>query len=108
MTRRALPPDAAAEAELADLRDQIDMLDRRLVLLLNERAELGRAAGRAKAAAGRRAVRDDEREREVLLRVAMANEGPIASADLLSIYRRIMAAVRGLEARDRTHDRARD
>ena len=108
MTRRALPPDPAAEAELAELRDRIDDLDRQLVAMLNVRAELGRAAGRAKAAAGRRSVRDDEREREVLLRVAMANEGPLPSADLLSIYRRIVAAVRGLEAGDRTHDRVRD
>ncbi len=108
MTRRELPPDPAAKAELAELRDRIDALDRQLVPLLNQRAELGRAAGRAKAAAGRRAVRDDEREREVLLRVAMANEGPMASADLLAIYRRIMAAVRRVEARDRTHERGRD
>ena len=65
---------------------------------------LGRSAGRAKHIAGRRAVRDPEREREVLLRVAMANAGPLTQADLLSIYRRIVAATRGLEARDRTHD----
>ena len=45
--------------------------------LLNERATLAREAGTAKAAAGRRAIRDAEREREVLLRVSMANEGPL-------------------------------
>ena len=33
----------------------------------------------AKAAAGRRAIRDAEREREVLLRVTMANDGPAAA-----------------------------
>ena len=41
---------------------------------------------------GRRAIRDAEREREVLLRVTMANEGPLAQADLLALYRRLMAA----------------
>lgn len=106
--RRTLPPDPAAEAELADIRDRIDELDRRIVALLNERAELGRAAGRAKAAMGRRAVRDAEREREVLLRVAMENGGPIGSADLLSIYRRVVAVTRGLETRDRGSDRGHD
>jgi chorismate mutase/prephenate dehydratase len=106
--RRTLPPDPAAEAELADIRDRIDELDRRIVALLNERAELGRAAGRAKAAMGRRAVRDAEREREVLLRVAMENGGPIGSADLLSIYRRVVAVTRGLESRDRSSDRGHD
>ena len=69
--------------------------------LLNERAELAREVGRAKAAAGRRAIRDAEREREVLLRVTMANAGPMPQADLLALYRRLMAATRALEARDR-------
>ena len=72
--------------------------------LLNERAELGRQVGRAKQAAGRRSVRDLEREREVLLRVALANPGPIAQADLLAIYRRLIAATRALEQRDRSRD----
>jgi chorismate mutase/prephenate dehydratase len=93
----------AAAGELTEVRDRIDALDRRIVTLLNERAALGRAAGKAKALAGRRAVHDPEREREVLLRVAMANEGPLSQADLLSIYRRIVSATRGLEHRDRGH-----
>jgi chorismate mutase/prephenate dehydratase len=106
-TRRPRPSDAdraAADAALAEVRDRIDELDRQIVDLLNERAELGRRAGRAKLSAGRRAVKDVEREREVLLRVAMHNQGPIAQADLLSIYRRIVGATRGLEHRDRTND----
>ena len=86
------------------LRRRIDALDRRIVALLNERADLGRDVGRAKAAAGRRAIRDAEREREVLLRVTMANTGPIAQADLLAIYRRLIAATRALEARDRARE----
>ncbi len=87
--------------ELRRLRRRIDSLDRRLVALLNERAELARDAGRAKAAAGRRAIRDADREREVLLRVTMANQGPMPQADLLALYRRLMAATRALEAQDR-------
>ena len=91
-----------AALELARIRDRIDELDKRIVELLNERAVMGRDAGRAKALAGRRAIRDPEREREVLLRVAMANGGPLTQADLLSIYRRVVAATRMLEAKDRT------
>jgi len=92
--------------EMRRLRRRIDALDRRIVGLLNDRAELGREVGRAKAAAGRRAVRDVEREREVLLRVTMANTGPVPQADLLAIYRRLMASTRALEARDRARARA--
>lgn len=102
--------DARRPGETADLRrlrGRIDALDRKLVALLNERAELAREAGRAKSAAGRKAIRDAEREREVLLRVTIANEGPLPQADLLALYRRLFAATRALETRDRDRDRAR-
>ena len=92
---------AAESTELRRLRRRIDALDRRIVALLNERAELGLAVGREKAAAGRRAIRDAEREREVLLRVTMANTGPMPQADLLAVYRRLIAVSRALELRDR-------
>jgi len=105
MSRRPMPPAKGAakpeSPELARLRRRIDALDRRIVALLNERAELGREVGRAKHAVGRRSVIDREREREVLLRVALANLGPLAQADLLAIYRRLIAATRALEEHDR-------
>jgi chorismate mutase/prephenate dehydratase len=94
--------------ELRRLRRRIDALDRRIVALLNERADLAREAGRAKVAAGRRAIRDAEREREVLLRVTMANGGPMPQADLLAVYRRLMTATRELETRDRARAEAHD
>jgi chorismate mutase/prephenate dehydratase len=88
-------------AELRSLRERIDALDRQIVALLNERASLARAAGAAKHAAGRRAIRDAEREREVLMRVSIANEGPLPQADLIALYKRLFAASRALETRDR-------
>jgi chorismate mutase/prephenate dehydratase len=91
--------------ELRRLRRRIDALDRRIVALLNERASVARDAGRAKAAAGRRAIRDAEREREILLRISMANEGPLPQAELLALYRRLFVATRALEARDRERER---
>ncbi len=93
--------------ELRRLRQRINALDRRIVALLNERAELARDVGRTKTALGWRAIRDGDREREVLLRVTMANQGPLAQADLLALYRRLMAATRALEARDRERTAAR-
>ena len=108
-SRPTLAERDAAALELAGIRDRIDDLDQRIVELLNERTTLGRAAGRAKSLAGRRAIRDPEREREVLLRVAMSNPGPLPQADLISIYRRIVAVTRGLESKDRARDgRSRD
>jgi chorismate mutase / prephenate dehydratase len=87
--------------ELHRLRAEIDELDRRIVSLLNQRAELTRAVWHEKVAIGRRAIRDREREREVLLRVSIANEGPIPQVDLLAIYRRLIASARALEAAER-------
>lgn len=84
-------------AELARLRAEIDEIDRRIVALVNERNELVRAVGHEKVALGRRFVRDREREREVLLRVSIANAGPTPQADLLAIFRRLIASARALE-----------
>ena len=102
MADRADSNGVVETAEMRRLRRRIDALDRKIVGLLNERAELGREVGRAKASAGRRSVRDAEREREVLLRVTMANTGPMPQADLLAVYRRLIAVARSLEARDRS------
>jgi chorismate mutase len=87
--------------ELARLRAEIDDLDRRIVALVNQRSQLVQAVGHEKAAIGRRAIRDREREREVLLRVSIHNEGPTPQADLLAIYRRLIASARALETRER-------
>jgi chorismate mutase len=93
--------EATEPVELRRLRRRIDALDRRIVRLLNERAELARDAGRVKATTGRRAIRDAQREREILLRVSMANDGPTPQADLLAVYKRLFAVARSLERRDR-------
>ena len=84
-------------AEVRRLRRRIDLLDRRIVKLLNERTQLGLEVGQRKRDEGR-PVRDADREREVLLRVAIANEGPLPQSELLALYRRLIAATRRLEA----------
>lgn len=101
-TRAAEPVEPAPESpEVRTLRRRIDALDRRIVRLLNERAALGLAVGRAKAAAGRRSVRDGEREVEVLELVAAVNGGPLPEAELVALYRRLVAATRRLELAER-------
>jgi chorismate mutase/prephenate dehydratase len=97
-SRRGKPSESA---ELRQLRERIDALDRRIVELLNERADLALAVGHEKASIGRRAIRDRDREREVLLRVSIANEGPMPQADLLAVYRRLIAGARALEVAER-------
>ncbi len=100
MSRGRAGRGARDTAELRRLREAIDALDRRIVGLVNERAELTRAIGREKTRLGR-PVRDAERDREILLRVSITNEGPTPQADLLAVYRRLIATGRVLEARER-------
>ncbi len=90
--------------ELEALRARIDELDRTIVGLLNDRARLAIEAARAKATLGRDGIRDPEREREVLLRVALANEGPLPQADLVDLYRRLIDVLVALEERDQATD----
>ena len=93
------------DEKLDELRERIDELDRTIVRMLNERARLALEAGRLKAAQGRDGVRDPEREREVLLRVAIANEGPLPQADLVEVYRRLIDVLVALEERDQASER---
>jgi chorismate mutase/prephenate dehydratase len=81
---------------LGDLRAEIDQIDRQLVDLLNRRAALGLAAGRAKIAAGRPMV-DHERERQVLARVAAANTGPLPTEYVVALYAGLIETIRTLE-----------
>ena len=95
--------DRTESAAMRRARQRIDAVDRRIVDLLNERTRLGLEVGAVKAADGR-AVRDPEREREVLLRVAAANGGPLPQADLLALYRRLMMVTRRLETEARRRE----
>lgn len=101
MPERRVPADRAETTELKRLRRRIDALDRRIVALMSDRARLGLAVGEAKSLAGRRGVLDANREREVLLRVAMANPGPLPQSELLAVYRRLILATRRLEVSER-------
>ena len=103
-TRDGTDPEAEL-ARLHSLRERIDEVDRRIVDLLNERARLTRGVGDVKWRL-RRPIRDAVREREVLLRASMANAGPTPQADLLAIFRRLIAAARALERRERERLRA--
>ena len=78
------------------LRSQIDDLDRQIVKLLNERARLGVEAGKAKVRSGQ-PIADAKREREVLVRVARANDGPLPQDALLALYRKLIETIKRLE-----------
>jgi chorismate mutase/prephenate dehydratase len=82
--------------DLDALRAEIDAVDREIVALLNRRTRLGLAAGKAKTQTGR-PIADIEREREVMIRVAMANGGPLPQDALLALYRQLIETIKRLE-----------
>lgn len=88
--------DPAEPGELDTLRSRIDELDVQIVGLLNRRARLGLQAGRAKVSRGR-PVADSERERDVLVRVTLANDGPLPQDALLALYRQLIDTIKRLE-----------
>jgi chorismate mutase/prephenate dehydratase len=81
---------------LKPLRDAIDVVDRRLVELLNERARLASEVGRVKHEVNAPVYRP-EREAQVLDKVAALSQGPLEPASVRSVYREVIAACRGLE-----------
>ncbi len=94
--------DAAAHADraaaaLAPLRERIDAIDKEIVGLLNERAQIALEIGQVKQRAGRRTVRDAKRETEVLERVTSASAGLFPEPELVALYRKLIAATRRVQ-----------
>jgi len=75
---------------LDELRNKIDQFDKELVRLLNERARVVMEIGKLKNKAGRPVYAPD-REKEVLKRIAKANEGPLPDRCLMAVWRELMS-----------------
>lgn len=82
--------------EMNAVREKLDELDERLVLLINDRARLVQQIGKVKAAAGLQVYVPD-RERKVLDRVKKLNRGPLDNRAIQLIYRELMSASLVLE-----------
>ena len=85
--------------EIADWRTQIDELDEQIVRLISRRAEAARAIGMAKKDAAL-PIYEPKREQEVFDHVRTINPGPLADAELLHVYERIMDVMRTLQRQD--------
>src|SRR5580658_10344600 len=81
---------------LEELRTRIDVLDRQLVDLLNERASAAQMVGHLKAATSL-PVYEPNREKVVYENVRAANKGPLPDIELTHIYERIIDVMRALQ-----------
>ncbi len=82
---------------LADLRIQIDTIDRELLVLLNRRAEVAEQVGEVKRREGSSFFRPD-RVAKVIEQIQQANKGPLKSEHVAAVWREIMSACLALEA----------
>ncbi len=83
--------------ELARLREQIDGLDRQLLVLINQRATCAQEIARVKSAAGTDNFYRPEREAQVLREIMANNPGPLESEDVARLFREIMSSCLALE-----------
>src|SRR3954452_19709853 len=107
MPRKPVPPDpsraarsGAADAKkaptLASLRTEIDRLDKELVTVLNQRAELAAQIGQIKEKQ-RLEIWSPAREEEVLARAMAYHQGPLPVDTLRLIFRELMSGSRSLQ-----------
>jgi len=90
---------------IADWRNKIDDVDRRLVALLNERATAVVEIGRLKRDTNL-PIYEPDREKEVIANVQGASAGPLAAPDLAKIYERLLDVMRSIQKREIAPDPA--
>jgi prephenate dehydrogenase/chorismate mutase len=82
--------------QLEESRARIDELDELIATLINERLMLCQEIGEAKKRMNK-PVLDDQREKEVLRRVASVATDPVIAKQLVNIYTTMLAGSRGLQ-----------
>ena len=75
---------------LEELRKQIDKIDSKLIELLNERARIVIEVGKLKSQMDG-PIYAPGREKEVLVKIAKANKGPLPDKTLQAIWRELMS-----------------
>jgi chorismate mutase-like protein len=92
-----MSPDATgARRALAQCRERIDEIDRRLVELLNERTTIVEEIGRVKKEA-QLAIYEPKRETEVFENITSHNAGPLTGDGLKRIFERIIDEMRRIQ-----------
>jgi len=79
--------------KLMERRKQIDLIDRRLLSLLNRRLAVALEIGKIKKER-REKIYNPEREKEVLKKLNSKNRGPLKEEDLRKIFKKIMIVCR--------------
>ena len=86
----------SAAKSLADCRERINVIDRRLLALLNERTRVVEEIGRIKREC-KLPIYEPKREEEVLRNIADHNGGPMSPEAARRIFERIIDEMRSLQ-----------
>jgi chorismate mutase/prephenate dehydratase len=79
--------------KLKESRRELDLLDQKLLILLNRRLRICLDIGKIKKGIGKK-IYDAEREREILGRLKRKNRGPLTERDLKEIFSMILRVSR--------------
>jgi len=82
--------------DIADWRKKIDDLDRRLVQLLNERAQCAHEIGKLKRNSAM-PIYEPDRERIIFENIKRQNSGPLSDVQLRIVYERLVDVMRQIQ-----------
>jgi chorismate mutase len=82
--------------DIADWRRKIDDLDRRLVQLLNERAQCAHEIGKLKRNSGM-PIYEPDREKIIFDNIRQENKGPLSDVQLRMVYERLVDVMRQIQ-----------
>jgi len=79
--------------KLIKRRKELDLINQKLLILLNQRLRIALEIGKVKKEMGKK-IHDAEREKEILDRLKRKNRGPLKEEDLRKIFTTIMKVCR--------------
>jgi chorismate mutase/prephenate dehydratase len=79
--------------KLIKRRKELDLINQKLLTLLNQRLRISLEIGKVKKEMGKK-IYDTEREKEILDRLKRKNRGPLKEKDLRKIFTTIMKVCR--------------
>ena len=91
--------------DIAEWRKKIDEIDRKLVELINQRAEAARAIGRLKRNTNM-PIYEPEREKIIFDNVRQLNQGPLNHQDLIAVYERLIDVMRKIQKEEIVPERS--
>lgn len=102
LTTGQQPPASDPTQAIAQYRKRIDALDKQVITLLNERAQIAQEIGRLRQRANIPPASAKSREEEVLRNAMAHSQAPLSPEAARRIYERIIAEMVAIQTADST------